>query len=156
MRLCLIVLTILNFSSVTFAEDCSDLIGSCDYYLCREEIQLCGTKGYFLGFGYRYCKRSEDELSPKMSTQGQKWISDVATCLQRSTDKIPYDDNCTDTFKTSISNHQSCYEEAHFCDLTKKDQLNIIKMVSRELRRPEILRQGVRILLNCRNSSQNF
>ena len=32
-------------------------IGSCNFYKCINWAVHCGTSGYALGYGYRYCRR---------------------------------------------------------------------------------------------------
>lgn len=144
------ILFILSLSSTLMAEDCSPYIGSCSYYLCREKEHACGTKGYYLGFAYKYCQQSVDKLNAKMSEQGKTWSKNVAICLQQSVEKIPYEDNCSDVKKSAINEHVNCYKETGFCELSKRDQLKVIWMVHRELRHPQIMKEGFSIVNECR------
>lgn len=137
------------FSTSLLAEDCSRLIGSCDYYLCREQQHHCGVKGYYMGFGYKYCIKSEQKLNPKMSERGKAWSTEVAECLQKKADTIPYDDNCTDVSETSFQDHPECYRDSGFCSLSHRDQLKVINMIKSELRHPQIIKQGLAILSEC-------
>src|SRR5690349_15509568 len=63
-------------------ESCSALIGACDYYRCREAQQSCGPRGYFLGFGDRYCRDYVTE-SVSFTPAGQEWLRRVRACLQQ-------------------------------------------------------------------------
>jgi|SRR5690242_1189453 len=65
------------------------IIGTCDYYTWREanfrERHVgCGHKPpvYYLNYGYKYCVRFGTELHPKLSAQGQQWLTNARQLLQ--------------------------------------------------------------------------
>lgn len=132
------------------AEDCSQYIGTCSFYLCREKQHACGNKGYYLGFAYKYCRKAELELNKKLSSEGLNWSKQVAVCLQNSVDKIPDDDNCTDVSQMAIKEHAECYVDTGFCELKGSDKRKVLWLVKAEARHPKILKQGLSILNECR------
>lgn len=132
------------------AEDCAPYIGSCDYYLCREKEHSCGKKGYYLGFAYKYCKKAEHKLVRRMSERGKNWSRDVALCLQQSVERIPYDENCHDAKKSAVNDHRECYRDTGFCELSKRDRFNVIRVVSTGLRHPQVIKEGLAIINECR------
>lgn len=142
--------TLILFALTASAEDCAQYIGSCQYYLCREKEHACGNKGYYLGFAYKYCRESKTKLVRHMSEDGKAWSQRVALCLQNSVEQIPYDDNCTDAKQTAYREHSRCYLDSGYCDLNKKDQLNVLWFVKQELYQPQVLKQGLSILNECR------
>jgi len=144
------LLFILFFSLTASADDCLQYIGTCQYYLCREKEHACGTKGYYLGFAYKYCLGAGKKLNPHMSEEGKIWSSKVSQCLRDSMEKIPYDDNCTDTKLTATEDHANCYLDTGFCELSRKDQLRVVWFVKKEVRNPRIFKQGLSILSQCR------
>jgi len=140
----------LLFSLSASAEDCLRYIGTCQYYLCREKEHACGTKGYYLGFAYKYCLNAESKLNHHLSEEGKIWSKNVSQCLRDSVERIPYDDNCTDAKQTAFREHGDCYVDTGFCQLSHKDQLHVAWFVKKEIRRPIVLKQGFSILSECR------
>lgn len=130
--------------------NCSDLIGSCDYYLCRETQKNCNSNGYFLGFGYQYCSESTVNLIQKVSPIGQEWLKTVATCLQEKMESISSDLTCSKIKKEAIRSHNSCYSKISFCSMPAKDIFLILKMISPELTNLAILREGMEVLGQCK------
>lgn len=130
--------------------DCSSLIGTCEYYLCRESQKSCNIDGYFLGFGYQYCSESLVNLSSKVSTKAQSWLKDVAICLQNKMESISNDNSCADIKDQAIKSHDECYTETEFCSLDFKDAYKIIKMLRPEFDDKRIIKEGLEVLKSCR------
>ncbi len=137
-------------SSKNFGESCAPLIGSCDYYLCRENLKPCGVKGYYLAFGYQHCQKSFTQLSTRVSERGKVWLTDVATCLQEKVEnEISPELECSEIKNASIASHESCYEKTNFCGQKFKDVLKVVGMLSPELAKPRMILLGLRIIKNC-------
>lgn len=130
--------------------DCSSLIGTCEYYLCREAQKSCNIDGYFLGFGYQYCSESLVNLSSKVTPKAQRWLKDVAVCLQNKMENISNDNSCVDIKDQAIKSHDECYTETEFCSLELKDAYKIIKMLRPEFDDKRIIKEGLEVLRNCR------
>lgn len=151
MRTFLIALALIipPLTSNALVSDCSEYLGSCEYYLCREKEHACGEKGYYVGFAYKYCQKTQEKLLSKLSSHGQIWSRNVALCLEKSVERIPYDDNCKDVKITAIKEHDECYNDHHFCELSLRDKIKILRMIFPEIRHPRILKEGLLIFKNC-------
>lgn len=137
-------------SQKNLSNNCSDLIGTCDYYLCRETQKNCNSNGYFISFGYQYCSESMINLSPKVTSKGKTWLTSVATCLQKKLNEIPDENSCSDIKKLAIQSHDDCYTETHFCSLPVKDIYKILKMLRPEFGDKRIIKEGVQVLNECK------
>ncbi|MBP9680935.1 MAG: hypothetical protein KBD76_05995 [Bacteriovorax sp.] len=151
MRLHFILFTLIIqlFHVNALAGDCTTYLGSCEYYLCREKEHACGKKGYYRGFAYKYCKKSQEKLAPKLSAKGRRWSRRVMLCLEQSVEKIPYDDNCKDVKITAIKEHDECYIDNNFCSLSWGDKIKILSLIYPEARHPQILKEGMLVFKNC-------
>ena len=130
--------------------NCEELIGSCDYYLCQEKKTRCGSKGYFLNFGYQYCSKSLKILSPIISQEGKLWLKDTATCLQEQIEDLDLGSmSCKEIKKAAIKGHDKCYTEYSFCSLSFKDIKKIMKMVFPALTKRGVIIEGVQVLKYC-------
>lgn len=151
-RLVFIFLMNLFLSSISLAEDCEKYIGTCEYYLCQEKNKPCGVGGYFIGFGYKYCRKSLDRLMTKVSPLGQEWVARTAICLQEQLEEINNSKSCTQIKAVAIEGHSRCYEEVGFCSLDLSDKVEVLKMITPALRVKGVLSSGVQVLRFC---SQN-
>ena len=62
----LLIAVISYLLSATTAQDCTALAnaGNCDFYTqCVEPKFQCGSSGYPLGYGNRYCRKFDQESS---------------------------------------------------------------------------------------------
>lgn len=101
---------------------CADRLGSCDYYDCREEHHPCGSDGYYLGYGGKYCNRFNNETRPELSSDGQAWVDITTRCLQRYLENhIPYDADCDDVRRRAFDSHPDCYVAGGICNLSVSD-----------------------------------
>jgi len=68
--------------NTTLPEVCFNPVGECDYYIqCVEEVNPCGSDGYAIGYGMKFCNLfTEDE--DNFSDRGKAWIGAVRECLQ--------------------------------------------------------------------------
>jgi hypothetical protein len=117
--------------------NCSDLVqvegcGACDFYRCREEtsVGLCGGDGYYLGFGYEYCRRYRQVTEPHFSPEGQIWSAQTRRCLMETLDaEIPDGPNCDGLIQAGYASHPSCYLGTGFCDLPALDWVRIVNTI---------------------------
>lgn len=137
-------------SAKELPKDCSSLIGTCDYYLCRESQKACNIDGYFLGFGYQYCSESIVNLTSKVSEKGRTWLKEVATCLQTKMEEVSNHNSCADIKDMAIKSHDECYTQTDFCSLNLKDTYKILKMLKPEFDDKRIIKEGLEVLKNCR------
>lgn len=131
-------------------DDCGELIGSCDYYLCQEKRNHCGAKGYFLSFGYQYCSDSLKRLSDEMSTKGKLWLETTATCLQKEMQIMDVESmSCKEIKRAAIKRHDKCYSEISFCSLSFREIKKVIKMIMPSLTKRGVIIEGVQVLKHC-------
>lgn len=133
--------------------DCSQFIGTCDFYLCQEKKEPCGLDGYNLSYGYKYCSRSKFSLLKKMKTNlGKKWTESVFQCLQ-SQSLVASNNNknrsCEKIKDQAYASHPGCYINSGFCELNLDDKLKILKTVKEELFTLDTIKQGLEVLSQC-------
>ena len=133
----------------TFGEDCKAYIGTCEYYLCRENSKPCSSNGYYIGFGYKYCKASFGPLINNVSKEGSDWLVQTATCLQRQMDQISESNSCNDIKNKAIQGHDICYQEANFCALKLADKIKILATISPAVLESGVLNEGIQVLRYC-------
>jgi hypothetical protein len=138
-----------NVAIKVFPDNCSELIGSCDYYLCRESKNPCNTDGYFVSFGFQYCNESLTNLIKKVSPIGEKWLVETATCLQQKLEDLPPTLSCKQIHTQAIKTHDQCYSGNSFCSLPMRDIGHIFKMIYPELSDWDILKEGIEVLKKC-------
>lgn len=131
-------------------DNCDELIGSCDYYLCQEKKNHCGAKGYFLGFGYQYCSDSLKRLANEVSPKGQEWLKTTATCLQKEMQAMDVGRlSCKEIKRAAIRGHDQCYSEISFCSLSFGEIKKIMKMILPSLTTRGVMIEGVQVLEHC-------
>lgn len=107
---------------------CSDYIGiagcgGCQFYACREAEHSCGASGYYLGFAEKYCVRFLQQLRPRMSPAGQKFLAAGRDCLMEYVaTQVPVDESCDQVETGSLASHVACYKNNGFCELPVSDQ----------------------------------
>ncbi len=130
-------------------DDCRELIGTCEYYLCREKEQNCGAKGYLLGFGYQYCSDSLKRLVNEVSPYGKLWLQTTATCLQEKMEDIPINISCSELKRRAVSDHDKCYDELSFCRLSPLDIFRVLQMIKPALLESGVVIEGIQVLGHC-------
>lgn len=130
-------------------KSCSELIGTCDYYLCRESVQHCGEDGYFLRFGYHYCSRFFKEVKPNVSEREQQWLERVGSCLQRKVDDIPLYQSCLRAEDEAITSHTECYVQTGFCAMPMSMRFRLFSIVYGELKDERMFSTFMSILKRC-------
>jgi hypothetical protein len=128
---------------------CDSFIGSCDFYLCQEQKNPCGIKGYNLGFGYKYCSESKYKLIDQMKRPFAKdWVPKAFQCLQTRSFADSTKD-CSDIRKRAYKSHPDCYVEAGYCELTIWEKSNIIELIFAKIFSPKAIAQGAKIVNLC-------
>ena len=108
---------------------------SCAFYLnCMEEKVKCGSSGYALGYGLRYCIKFS-KLLVSFSPEGQTWIWNTMNCLQKAlvTSLKNCEKNCTILKKTAFDSHPMCYVDNGVCNLPPQDWAAIVTIVGKDL-----------------------
>jgi hypothetical protein len=139
------------FTAKSFAKtECASLIGSCDYYLCREAVQPCGETGYFKAFGHKYCESFMSETLQELSPQGARWMPVIAQCLQEEADfTIDTTTSCEQVEVLAINTHPGCYKKTGFCELPLEDKMKIGEHVFKELAKPKMFEAMLKIEKDC-------
>ncbi|MFN3454900.1 MAG: hypothetical protein ACK41T_08075 [Pseudobdellovibrio sp.] len=148
--LCLVILTLLA-ESLAYASTCSKYVGACEYYLCKEQTDQCGQRGYYLDFAYKYCVKYKKSES-KYSELGQIFISNIRRCLQDELETAQLDrktNSCKDIKKYAINTHKSCYSKYRFCELSYADQWRVKYTAKSALLDPAILGFALYLEKSC-------
>lgn len=131
-------------------DNCAELIGSCDYYLCQEKKNPCGSEGYFLDFGYQYCSDSLKRLSNEVSPKAKLWLNATATCLQREIQGMDVESkSCSQIKRAAIKGHDKCYSEISFCSLSFDEIKKVLLMIMPTLTQRGVLIEGAQVLTHC-------
>ncbi len=134
---------------------CEKFIGTCDFYLCEENLNPCGLDAYNLSYGYKYCSASKFKLYDQMkSIEGKTWVEDVFTCLQQKSfdfsKSLNHSDNsCALIKQSSFDSHPDCYANAGFCELNISEKEKIFNTIKKEIVSPETIHQGTQLLKKC-------
>lgn len=131
-------------------DNCTEMIGSCDYYLCQEKKNKCGAKGYFLNFAYQYCSDSLKRLAFEVSPKGKAWLKSTAVCLQKEIEAMDVESkSCKEIKRAAIKGHDKCYSEVNFCSLSFSEIKKIFRMIAPSLTTKGVIAEGVQVLRNC-------
>jgi len=145
----LILIILLQISSVYAIESCENLLDDCEYYTCINKEKMCGKRSYFVGFGRKYCNKFS-KIEHKFSNAGQSWIEETKKCLIRNIDNIDESSSCKEYKREAVSQHVPCYIESGYCQLSKKDKLRVTKTVIATMWRPTLLSAALKVLSSCR------
>lgn len=124
MRLHFIFLAAALLSNAALAGPCANTIGQCGYYVCKEAENRCGDDGYFINFGLKYCERYQ-EVEPSFTTQGQRFLDNVRTCLQVKLENPGRKYSCGSVESYAVNTHFDCYMQAGYCRLPASDRLSV-------------------------------
>jgi hypothetical protein len=112
----------------------------CSYYgACLDKAIPCGTEGYALGFGEKYCTAFR---AAPLSAAGKKWVTRVMGCLQTALvpdvlaagefAKAPASQaKCKEVFDRAFDSHPGCYtaKEGSICFLPPSDLATVLKTI---------------------------
>lgn len=136
-------------SASSYYEPCENLIGTCEYYLCREDHRACGRGGYFLGFGHAYC-RAYDEVASTFTRLGQNWLARVKACLQVKLEGPNLNRlSCNEIKDLAVDSHFECYIATGYCDIPYSDKWRVAKVAHDLIGDPDVVRTFFRIQRKC-------
>jgi len=101
----------------------------CGFYSrCLENTIPCGSTGYALGYGDKYCQRFNNSTRECVSTKGKAWITSTLACLQKSLVPMLSQKTlgCDELQKDAFDSHPICYtgdgnEALSICELPLSD-----------------------------------
>lgn len=128
-----LLLVSLVLTSTAHAQDCAALVGSCEYYNCKNEQLGCGESNYLLAFGARYCTAFQNVAPAFTEAYGQPWLAEVSLCLQEELEKRD-DLSCENVRQVALEAHVACYVRTDYCSLPVVDKSRVARVVWRELR----------------------
>ncbi|RPA80454.1 hypothetical protein BJ508DRAFT_195319, partial [Ascobolus immersus RN42] len=103
--------------------------GSCSFYnTCLESKYKCGSSGYPLGYGKKYCDAFSANRS-KFSKAGQKWVDSTMECLQVFLVPHTSGSTCKKIKDTAFKSHSDCYIYNGICDLSWGDLWQVFQTV---------------------------
>ncbi len=122
----------------------------CNYYQEVEESYKCGHRGYPLNLGHRLCEkylRAEPHARPRVKA----WFPKVRFCLQNFIEENNgFFRDCDDLRQRSVDAHVDCYRETGFCELSARDERQILRITSLDLFRPSIVSLAFRVKASCK------
>jgi len=144
------LLLLLLFSAFTYAGPSET---DCHYYLEVEQNFKCGLRGYPLNFGHRLCEKYL-RLEPEARDAVQLWFPKVRFCLQEylEVNSGSFLD-CKDLREKALDSHVGCYAQTGFCELSAKDERQILRMTGIDLLRPSVLSLALKVRSACSENS---
>lgn len=123
------------------------MANDCDFYVALEDEYQCGSAGYPLNFGLKYCQKFIDK-NDSFSFDGQQWLKNTRECLiNELNDQSFYD--CKELKKFAFDSHSNCYEEAGFCSLSRADRQKLYNIVLPQLWRIGLIFDGLSLMRSC-------
>ncbi len=135
---------------------------SCQFYDdCLENIFTCGSQGYPVKYGKKYCEKflaisQKNEKEGGLSSEGIKWRNKTLLCLQNIlVETLNGDQNkitCNSIKSTAFNSHADCYTHngQSICSLSRSDILEIILTPdSEDLFSNESLKQSFEVGTRC-------
>lgn len=99
-------------------------VAQCDKYLDLEAGANCGSAGYLLGYGFKYCSKFYNHYY-KFDAAGQKYIDCTAKCLLNAMNYLDGQDQgqypCDVIKQKAYAAHPDCYVECGFCETILKN-----------------------------------
>lgn len=142
------VFTAVLFSGYAFASDCVTYVGDCSYYECRSYEMACADTDYLMRFGSHYCQAFDREID-KFTPQGRDVLAAIKSCLQ-----VQLEDQqgltCSNALDFAYQQHERCYLEAGFCNLSFSDKWLILWTVMPELKSAGFRNVVARVSAGCR------
>tara|TARA_R110002049_G_scaffold156382_2_gene321365 strand:- start:332 stop:751 length:420 start_codon:yes stop_codon:yes gene_type:complete len=138
MKLLIALFLLMNFTVVA---------GECDFYQKLESEYQCHSKGYLINFGYKYCLKFINKKKT-FSEDGQIWLANTRECLINELKNTSFND-CKELKKFAFDTHTTCYQQAGFCSLEKKDRKELYKMILPQFWRVGLIFDGLSLLRSC-------
>lgn len=92
----------------------------CSFYTdCLEKIMPCGSNGYAINYGFKYCTKFFSDLSSGAykSEYSKKWVASTGHCLQQAlmdnvVSKISQGWTCERIIDYAFNSHPGCYTDS--------------------------------------------
>lgn len=120
----------------------------CEPYLEINEQLSCPAEGYFISFGYKYCRKFV-ETESEYSHQGQKTLGIIRQCLIHEISNEA-ELTCENARSRALEHHHVCYTGSGFCQLSFWDQFRIYRAVHAEIQEPDFKKTLKKIRKFCR------
>lgn len=135
--------------------DCVPDANSCNYYLCKELKDPCGSKGYWLAYGYKYCRVFLTQTSHFPQTS-KEWMYKTRYCLQKKLQYETRELECSEDRKIAMDSHVGCYIQSGFCQLSIKERAEIIWLLRSAFIQPMTYVEGLEVEYQCSVMGQNL
>lgn len=157
----LIILLILVFGwamqlqAQSAGTSCKPEADTCDFYLCKEMNDPCGNRGYWLAYGYKYCRIfiTQTQNFPESS---KEWMVKTRYCLQKSISLDTRELSCSGDRDAAMDSHVHCYVDSGFCDLSIKERASIIWLLRSAMIMPMTYVEGLEVEYQCRLKGENL
>lgn len=132
----------------------------CVAYDDVEELFKCGSKGYPINYGGKYCKKFSENRH-RFSDEGKKWLDATLECLVQEIvliqDSLRSQMNpnnrktvCKRLKHLAFDSHIPCYLESGYCDLSRKDKRIVTNIVFPSIFRIRVIQAGLKVQAECR------
>lgn len=135
--------------------ECKPDANSCDFYLCKEMNDPCETRGYWLAYGYKYCRIFMTQIQNLPDTS-KEWILKTRYCLQQSIVNDTREVSCAEDRDAAMDSHVHCYVDSGFCDLSLKERASIIWLLRSAMIMPMTYVEGLQVEYQCRLKGENL
>jgi hypothetical protein len=108
----------------------------------------CGTNGYLLKFGYRYCSLFVKK-NYFYTPLGQTILRSIRHCLVQALEDSEIPLQCGNVRKIGFESHFGCYLQAGFCDMPLHDKMILMFQLRQQILNPEAERVFTRLLQAC-------
>ena len=136
------------FASFSSQAYCPSSYSSCDYYVCAEQHDPCGPKGYWMGWGHRFCQKFLDK-EDQFSFEAAQWLRENRNCLQARAEEITERSQCSGIRKGAMESHVACYVDTGFCELSLSDKASILWNLRAAMSAPEAWIEGLNLNKAC-------
>jgi hypothetical protein len=108
----------------------------CSFYRsCLESSHACGDDGYALAYGERLCYAFIEKRA-SFSSDGQRWLRQVRSCLQKSLVPLLHETaTCATVLDEAYATHPACYTapDNSICSLPASDVLELAGILGNDL-----------------------
>ncbi|KAI6173073.1 hypothetical protein M3Y98_01043200 [Aphelenchoides besseyi] len=124
----------------------------CKYYEEFEEQHRCGSNGYFLAFGQKYCNKFLDSES-EFNRIGRNFVDCTAKCLVKRLEsylEIQSQLTCPTITDKAFEMHVDCYLECNFCAAWCTNKRTLFKIYDvRDFQTSRAIRTVFEVLHKC-------
>lgn len=108
------------------------ILGDCEFYTCFENRRRCGSDGYMLQYGRRYCYKFGEQYD-RFTEAGKQWLLCARQCLTSAlTDTylsdVPAGYDCDRVRSLAFHTHVGCYIDCGFCDIWSTNKMALFKV----------------------------